>query len=377
MPRVAIIAGEPSGDRLAAALIRALRAQRNDLEFCGIAGPEMIAAGCSAWAPMGRLAVMGIGEILRRYRELRVLQHQVIDFLKIWLPDVFIGVDAPEFNLALEERLHASGIRCIHYVSPSVWAWRERRLQRLRRAVDRLLVLFPFEETYYRDRGGVPFRFVGHPLADELRALPDRASLRVTLGLTPFDRVLALLPGSRENELRHHAKIFLRTAALCRKKFPDLKVLVPLVSEDHERLWRDLLPDAGPEVRFPRGRSREALAVADAALITSGTATLEAMLLGCPMVVAYRASWLSYAFIRPLLRLRRFSLPNLIARSSIVPEYIQGAARPGALALSLLELLQPGAAAAARQRKRFARLAGQFPPNASARAADAVLELLP
>jgi lipid-A-disaccharide synthase len=375
MPRVAIIAGEPSGDQLAAALIRALRAQRNDLEFCGIAGPAMIAAGCSAWAPMERLAVMGLGEILRRYRELRAFQQQTTTFFRIWQPDVFIGVDAPEFNLAVEESLHASGIRCLHYVSPSVWAWRERRLQLLRRAVNRLLVLFPFEETYFRDRD-VPYRYVGHPLVDELRTLPDPAKLRTALGLSSADRVLALLPGSRENEIRHHAKMFLRAARLCRKKIPDLKVLVPLVNEHHEHLWHRLLQGAASEVRFHRGRSREILAVADAALITSGTATLEAMLLGCPMVVAYRASWLSYIFIRPLLRLRRFSLPNLIAGSAVVPEYIQGAVRPGVLASSLLELLQPGSPAAQRQRKQFARLAGQFPADASARAADVVLELL-
>ncbi len=376
MPRVAIIAGEPSGDRLAAALIQAMRAHRGDLVFRGVAGPAMRAAGCDAWAPMDRLAVMGVGEILRRYRELRALRRRIVESIRSWQPDVFIGVDAPEFNLAVEEQLRAAGTRCVHYVSPSVWAWREKRLRQLRRAVDRLLVLFPFEETYYRGRE-VPFRYVGHPLADELRAPPDRGQVRRNLGLSPGDRVLAVLPGSRENEIRHHAKIFSKAAGLCVRKNPDLKVLVPLVNESHEQAWRRLSSAPAIGMQFHPGMAREALAAADAALVASGTATLEAMLLGCPMVVAYRASWLSYVFIRPLLRLPRFSLPNIIAGSAVVPEYIQGAARPAALAAGLLELLQPGSGAAQRQRKKFAMLARRFPPNASARAADAVLELLP
>ena len=207
MLRIGVVAGEPSGDQLAAGLIAALRNRRPDLDAFGIAGPRMAASGCKVWQPMERLAVMGIGEIIARYPELKRLQRDTIAYFLAQRPDVFIGVDAPEFNLEVEEQLRRAGIRTVHYVSPTVWAWREGRLKKIRRAVDLMLTLFPFEETYYRSRD-MAVRFVGHPLVDELSQGPGRAHARERLAIAPDAVVLALLPGSRGSELKHHAVPF-------------------------------------------------------------------------------------------------------------------------------------------------------------------------
>ncbi len=375
MRQVCIVAGEPSGDLLAAALIRALRARVSDLEFTGIAGPAMQAAGCAVWESLDPLSVMGVPEIIRRYPELRALQRRAIEHFRTLRPDVYIGVDAPEFNLGVEVALHAAGIRTAHYVSPTVWAWREGRLKNVRRGVDLMLTLFPFEEDYYRARG-VPVAFVGHPLADELAVAPRRDDVRLALGLDGTRPLLALLPGSRGSELRHHAAPFLRTASLCAEAHPELQVAAPLVDAHAAAALEAARARFAPSLpmKLYAGRSREVLAAADIGLIASGTATLEAMLLGCPMVVAYRAAWLSYILIRPLIRISRFALPNLLAGEAIVPECIQGDARPCRMAREVLALLE-SSEAQARQRERFRALQGRLGRNASERAADAVLAL--
>jgi lipid-A-disaccharide synthase len=376
MLRVAIVAGEPSGDLLAAGLIRELRQRVDALEVIGIAGPAMQAAGCVAWESIERLAVMGVPEIIRRYPALKALQRRTIDHVRAVRPDVFVGVDAPEFNLGIEIALRAAGIRTVHYVSPSVWAWRESRLQAIERGVDLMLVLFPFEETYYQEQM-VPVAYVGHPLAGALAAGPTRESARAALGWDTREPVLAVLPGSRVSELKHHAQPFLKAALQCAKNVPGLRVAIPLVDDQAARWMRHAVTRHAPGLPATChvGRTSEVLAAADVGLIASGTATLEALLLDCPMVVAYRVHWLSYALIRPLVRISRFSLPNLLAAADIVPEYIQGAATPANLASHLQELLND-AEARARQLEHFAAIRTTLAQDASAKAAEAVLALV-
>lgn len=375
MLRVALIAGEPSGDLLGAGLLRALAMQSGPIDAQGIAGPAMIEAGCRAWDGIERLAVMGLPEIIRRYPELRRLQRQTIARVISMRPDVLIGIDAPEFNLGLEKAVRAAGIRTVHYVSPSVWAWREGRLKTIRAGVDLMLTLFAFEARYYHQRG-IPVSFVGHPLVEELADAPDRATARAGLGIDAAQRVLAVLPGSRGSELKHHTGVFLLAAGLCAAQIPGLAVIVPVLSERAAAAIREVRQAVAPalDVRIEVGKTRQVLAAADAGLIASGTATLEALLLDCPMVVAYRVHWLSYLLIRPLIRIDRFALPNLLAGGDIVPECIQRAATPAALAAALMELLQ-GAGAASRQRENFRRLRSEMGGGASARAAAAVLGL--
>ncbi len=375
MLRVAIVAGEPSGDLLAAGLLRSLKARADRVEAEGIAGPRMRAAGCEAWAGIDRLAVMGLPEIIRRYPELRALQRETVRRVIAMRPDVFIGVDAPEFNLGMEVAVRAAGIPTVHYVSPSVWAWREGRIRTILRGVDLMLTLFPFEARHF-ERYSLPVECVGHPLVEELASAAARPQARARLGVPADARLLALLPGSRISELRHHAAPFLLAAAACRQAMPGLKVMVPLLTGEAaaavKAVQARVAPDLAPD--YVIGRSREVLAAADAALIVSGTATLEALLLDCPMVVAYRAHWLSYALIRPLIRIRRFALPNLLAEEDLVAECIQRAANPATMSARLLELLT-GAEAAGRQRAGFAAIRAALPAGASGRAADAVLAL--
>lgn len=375
MLRVAIVAGEPSGDLLAAGLLRALKAKAGRIAAEGIAGPRMRAEGCEAWESIDRLAVMGLPEIIRRYPELRALQRETVRRVIATRPDVFIGVDAPEFNLGIEVAVREAGIPTVHYVSPSVWAWREGRIRTILRGVDLMLTLFPFEARHF-ERYSLPVVCVGHPMVEELASAATRPQARAALEVPADTRLLALLPGSRMSELRHHAAPFLLAAAACRQAMPGLKVMVPLLTREAAASVQAAQARVAPglAVDYVIGRSREVLAAADAALIVSGTATLEALLLDCPMVVAYRAHWLSYALIRPLIRIRRFALPNLLAEEDVVAECIQRNANPATMSARLLELLGD-AEAARRQRGRFAAIRAALPAGASGRAADAVLAL--
>ncbi|MCG3200821.1 MAG: Lipid-A-disaccharide synthase [Gammaproteobacteria bacterium] len=375
MLRVAIVAGEPSGDLLAAGLLRALKAKSQGLAAAGIAGPRMRAQGCEAWESIDRLAVMGLPEIIRRYPELRALQRETVRRIIAMRPDVYIGVDAPEFNLGIEVEVRAAGIPTVHYVSPSVWAWREGRIRTILRGVDLMLTLFPFEARHF-ERYSLPVVCVGHPLVEELASAAARPRARAALEVPADTPLLALLPGSRMSELRHHAAPFLLAAAGCRRAMPALKVMVPLLTREAAASVQAVQARVAPglAVDYVIGRSREVLAAADAALIVSGTATLEALLLDCPMVVAYRAHWLSYALIRPLIRTRRFALPNLLAEADVVPECIQRDAKPATMSARLLGLLGD-AGSARRQRVGFAAIRAALPAGASGRAADAVLAL--
>ena len=376
MARIGIVAGESSGDRLGAGLIKELYKRRSDLAIEGVAGPSMIEAGCKALYPMNRLAVMGIVEVLGRYRGLLRLRKKLVEHFLADPPDLFIGIDAPEFNLELEEQLHQAEIPTVHYVGPQVWAWREGRLAKIARAVDLMLVLFPFEEAYYR-RHAIPVRFVGHPLADEIPLDIDKFQLRTDLGLPVSKTIMALLPGSRANEWRYHVEPFIHTALWLTHRHPGLHFAIPLVSPESRNSVQGMLDRIGPDlpVSLYDGRSREVLGAADVVLTVSGTASLESLLLKRPMVVVYRMGWLSYAIARLMVRLPYFSLPNLLAGRRIIPELLQSEVQPEKLGQAILHWLAHPEAVIALQRE-FTELHRSLRRKASSRAAEAVLELL-
>ncbi|HKJ10567.1 MAG TPA: lipid-A-disaccharide synthase, partial [Gammaproteobacteria bacterium] len=324
MIRIGIVAGEPSGDLLAADLMRAVHERVPDAVFEGVAGPRMIEAGCRALYPLERLSVMGLVEPLKHLPGLLKMRRGLRRHFMAERPDLFIGVDAPDFNLSLEASLKAAGIPTVHYVSPSVWAWRRYRLHKIARAVDRMLTLFPFEADFYREHG-VRVSFVGHPLADLIPADIDSRAARRDLGLAEQGPLIALLPGSRESEVARLAQPFVETAAWCLKRRPELRFVAAFASaatrqlfEQAQARWAPSLP-----ITLIDGRSREAMCAADAVLLASGTATLEALLLKRPMVVAYRLAPLTYWLARRLVRTRYYSLPNLLAGRRLVPEITQ------------------------------------------------------
>ncbi len=331
--RIGIVAGEASGDRLGAGLIAALRCRDDHLEIEGIGGARMEEAGCKLLYPMDRLAVMGVFEVLGRYRELAAARSRLAEHFLCSPPDLFVGIDAPEFNLGLEERLRAAGVRTVHYVSPQVWAWRPWRIGRIGRAVDLMLVLFPFEENLYQSHG-IPVKLVGHPLADEIPDANDKEATRAALGL-PLDRpVVALLPGSRDNELRYHVELFLQSALELRKARSDLQCAFAASGSEGRLYIEGILQRVDPElpIKVFEHRTREVIAAADVVLTVSGTASLETLLVGRPMVVSYRMSALSYLVARLLVRAPYVSLPNLLAGKRLVPEILQGEAEPRRLA---------------------------------------------
>lgn len=343
-----MLAGEASGDMLGARVLAALRQRFPELLVEGIGGPLMEAEGLRSMAPMERLSVMGLVEPLLRLPELLRIRREVLAHFSANPPDLFLGIDSPDFNLRLEQQLRARGVTTAHLVSPSVWAWRAGRVRRIKRAVDLMLCLFPFETAIYRQHA-VPAQFVGHPLADEIPLRPDRAAARHALGLAPTARVLALLPGSRGGEVRLLAPLFLQTAALLRQADPDLALVLPAASPAREEQLQRLLAGAVTAgVTLVRGRSREVIAASDAVLLASGTATLEAALLRRPMVVAYRMGALSWLLLKPLVKTPYAALPNILAGRAVVPELLQGSATPAAMAQALQLLLSGGAAAQAQ-----------------------------
>ncbi|MCC7413036.1 MAG: lipid-A-disaccharide synthase [Gammaproteobacteria bacterium] len=345
--RVGIVAGESSGDRLGAGLIEALRQRVPNLQVEGVAGPAMAAAGCRVLARAEQLAVMGIVEVLAHLRSLLALRRRLAGHFTADPPDVFIGVDAPDFNLGLETRLRRAGVHTVHYVSPTVWAWREGRTETIRRAADLVLTLFPFEQTYYRERG-IAAEFVGHPLADRSPAYTDRRAARSALGLAPDTPTLALLPGSRAAELSQHLEVFLDTADWCAGRLDALQCAVPVVDARAQAQVCATLARrrAGPRVEVFHQRAQEVIGAADAVLTASGTATIETMLVNRPMVVAYRMAWLSFLVIRGLVRIPWCSMVNVLAGRMLVPEFLQGAMRAEGMGAVLLPWLRDPASAA-------------------------------
>jgi lipid-A-disaccharide synthase len=374
--RIALVAGETSGDQLGGPLIAALRARFPDAEYAGIGGPEMIAAGLDAWHHASELAVMGLAEVLRHLPRLLKLRRRVRERLLQWQPDVFIGIDAPDFNLGLEKALRGAGIRTVHYVSPSVWAWREQRAARIGESAARVLCLFPMEPPIYA-RHGVDARFVGHPLAERFATLPARDDTRRALGIDADARVLAILPGSRIGEIRRLAAHFIGAAALCRQAMPQLVVVAPMATPACRAAFEDELRAAGGiDVRCLDGDSHAAMIAADAVLVASGTAALEVMLARRPMVVAYRIAALSYWIVRTfgLLKSSSVSLPNILAGAAIVPELLQHDCRADRLAAALLPMLRADADPALMA--RFDALHRALRGGGADSAAEAIAELL-
>lgn len=375
--RIGIVSGEASGDLLGARLIRALRRHYPDAEFEGIGGPEMLAAGCRGLFPMERLSVLGLTEILGRYLELRRIRAKLIDHYLDRRPDVFIGVDSPGFNLGLEQRLRAAGIRTVHYVSPQIWAWRTWRVRKIRRAVDRMLVMFPFEVGFYA-RHRVEATFVGHPLADEIHGDDDAPSHRTRLGLDPDRPAVALLPGSRVSELRALADLFVQTAQWLHQRHPQLQFVAPFVTRRTRLMFEEAIRRRQawdlPITRF-HGHSRDAMAAADVVLLASGTATLEAMLLRRLMVVTYRVSRFSYWLMRLFAHVSLFAMPNHLAGRHLVPELIQDKATAEDLGMTIERYLARPLYARDALRS-FERLGTGLRGNASERAAQAIADML-
>jgi len=379
MPRIAIVAGEISGDRLGAGLMRAVRERRPEVQFEGIAGPAMTAAGCDVWVPSEQLAVMGLAEVVRHLPRLRRILRDLERRLLADPPALYIGIDAPDFNLRVERRVRSAGIRTLHYVSPSVWAWRPGRVQVLREACDHVLCLLPFEADFL-DRHGVPATFVGHPLADDLPASPDPAGARAALGISPDGPVLAVLPGSRAGELERLGPVFAETVAWLGARVKGLSVIVPMATPALRSRFAGLWSPAATgdvSLRIIEGQAQLAMAAADVILLASGTATLEAMLINRPMVVAYRLAPLSYATLKALrlVQVEHFALPNLLAGERLVPELLQSAANPAALGAELLRWLD-SPSDRERLRHRFAALGSLLRRQASERAAEVVLRML-
>nr|WP_125783381.1 lipid-A-disaccharide synthase [Pseudoalteromonas rubra] len=373
---IGIVAGELSGDILGAGLIHALREHYPNARFIGIAGPKMMAAGCETLFDMEELAVMGLVEVLGRLPRLLKIRKQLVEQFIANKPDIYIGIDAPDFNLRVEKPLKAAGIKTVQYVSPSVWAWRQKRIFKIAEATNLVLSLLPFEKAFY-DKHEVPCTFVGHTLADEIPLDVDVSAARAQLGLKDSDTVLALLPGSRGSEVSQLSETYLLTAKALADKIPNLKILVPLVNEKRKAQFQAIQAQVAPELRtiLLDGQSSLAMTVATAVLLASGTATLEAMLYKKPMVVGYKLKPLSYWVFNTFFtfNIKHFSLPNLLADEALVEEFLQQDCNPDALTDALLPLLKGDNSALIQ---RFYDIHQNIRRDASKQAAQAVVELI-
>jgi lipid-A-disaccharide synthase len=368
--RVALVAGEASGDILGSGLMQAIKQRHPNAEFIGVGGARMEAEGLNSYFPMERLAVMGLVEVLGRLFELLGRRRQLARDLIAAKPDVFIGIDAPDFNLGLELKLRRAGIKTVHYVSPSVWAWRQKRVLKIREACDLMLTLFPFEAQFY-DAHQVPVRFVGHPLADAIPQQADRSAAREALDLPQDEPVVALMPGSRGGEVARLGELFLDAAIRLRALRPGIRFLLPCATPERREQLEQMLANRDLPLTLLDGRSHEALAACDAVLIASGTATLEALLYKRPMVVAYRVAPMTYRILKRLVKSPYISLPNLLAERLLVPELIQDAATADALAQTLVPLIDGGQV----QTEGFDVIHRALRRDASVSAADAVIKL--
>lgn len=368
--------GETSGDLLAADLCKELKRRQIPFVVFGITGPELQRQGAYSLFPMERLSVMGLGEIFKQLPQLLRCRREIAKYFISNPPDVFIGVDAPEFNLDLEKNLKKHGIRTMHYVSPSVWAWRRWRLRKIAKAVDVMLCLFPFEKRFYEDHK-IPAQFVGHPSADEIPFTIDTLAARKTLGLPESASIVAILPGSRRNEINYLGELFLQTALRCYQQDPKLVFVVAMVNQKREQQFLQLAHQITPDLPLHviRGQSRQVMAAANVILLASGTATLEAMLLKKPMVVAYKMSKLSYWMAKLLIKVDYIALPNLLAKKLLVPEFIQENANVDNLSQALFYYLN-NTDIVRKLEKEFLVLHLQLRCHASKQAVDAVLKIL-
>jgi lipid-A-disaccharide synthase len=368
--RIALVAGEASGDILGSGLMRALKARHPDAEFIGVGGPLMEAEGLTSYFPMERLSVMGLVEVLGRLKELLARRKALIQTLIGEKPDVFIGIDAPDFTLNIELKLRQAGIKTVHYVSPSVWAWRQKRVLKIREGCDLMLTLLPFEARFYEEQG-VPVRFVGHPLADTIPLQADREAARAQLKLGS-EPVVALMPGSRGGEVGRLGALFFDAAERLLAARPDLRFVLPCASPQRRAQIEQLLEGRDLPLTLLHGQSHVALAACDAVLIASGTATLEALLYKRPMVVAYQMAPLTFWILKRMVKSPYVSLPNLLAQRLLVPELLQDAATAESLAGALLPLLTNGAT----QTAGFDEIHRTLRRDASNQAAEAVLNLI-
>ncbi len=374
--KIAIVAGELSGDILGAGLMAALRSYFPQARFAGVGGERMVDQGCESLFPLEKLSVMGLAEVLKHLPELLRLRRSLYRWLMSNPPDVFIGVDAPEFNLSLARRLRAQGIRTVQYVSPQVWAWRERRVRKIASAVDLILALLPFEEAFYQNHR-IHVRYVGHPLADEIPLQSDRERARRLLGLSESGPLVGLLPGSRLGEVRRLAPLLLDTALWLRERRPELRFIVPAATAEIARFVDELLNARARTLPLTllEGQAREAMTAADVVLLASGTASLEAMLLKRPMVVTYKVAPLSAWIGARLIKVSRFALPNLLAGRDLVSEFMQKDATVenlGAAVLALLDNPETRAGLIAE----FEKLHELLRRDASRQAAAAIADLL-
>jgi lipid-A-disaccharide synthase len=375
--RVYLVAGELSGDLLGAGLMRAIKARHPGVEFRGIGGPRMIEQGIDSRFPLETLSVMGLVEVIKHLPGLLRVRRELKRDALAWRPDIMLGIDAPDFNLGLERQLREAGVTTAHYVSPSVWAWRQGRVKGIARSVDAMLTFLPFEAAFYVQHR-VPVAFVGHPLADDLPLYNDRRAARHALGLDETRPVLAMLPGSRANEIRFLGETFLDTAQrLCRER-SDLQVVIPAATPQRRTELEALLASRhalGDRVTILDGLAREAMVASDLVLLASGTAALEAMLCHRPMLVAYRMAPATHWLAKRLVKTPWISLPNLIAREALVPELIQDAATPDAIAGQLSTLLDDPEGRQALE-ARFADMHAGLQRDASRRAAEAIEALV-
>lgn len=374
--KIALVAGEHSGDILGADLIRALKQLYPNAQFYGIGGERMNAQGFDALFDMEELAVMGIVEVLGRLPRLLQVRKELLAHLTATGPDVFIGIDAPDFNIPVELKLKAAGIKTVHYVSPSVWAWRQKRIFKIAKATHMVLALLPFEKAFY-DKFDVPCSFVGHTLADQMPLQPDKTAAKIELGLKPDAPVLAIMPGSRTNEIKLLAADYLLAAQELQRQQPDLQLICNMVTEQKAALFRQIKQQIAPELQLQLeiGKARTTLTAADAVFIASGTATLEAMLAKTAMVVGYKMNWLTHQIAKRLVKLKYFSLPNLLADQALVTELLQEQVTVEHLIKAMAPLLQDQDA----QRScvsSFTQLHQLIRCNASEQAAAAVAKVI-
>lgn len=374
---IAMVAGETSGDLLAGRLLSGLRPQLPDALMHGIGGSHMAEHGFISDFPMEKLSVRGLFEVLAHYREIKGIQIALRDQLLLERPSVFIGVDAPDFNLGLEAQLKSAGIPTMHFIGPSIWAWRGGRIKKIARAVSHMLVIFPFEEEIYR-KAGIPATYVGHPLAQVIPMVPDQAGARVALGLSATAPVVSILPGSRMSELKYNAVAFVAAAKLLLQRDSTLQFVAPMAGDAQHRYFNELIAQAGLQdvpIKVIDGQSHRALAAADAVLVASGTASLEVALFKKPMVIAYKMMRASWHVLRHMGYQPWIGLPNILAQEFLVPELLQDAATPEALADALWKQLQDGVHREYLQR-RFTEMHHTLLRDTAAESARAVLELI-
>ncbi len=374
---VGIVAGEASGDLLAASLLRGLAGRISKLVARGVGGPAMRDAGLDSWADISQLSVRGYAEVLAALPRLLMLRASIRRRMTALRPDVFVGVDAPDFNLALERRLRQSGIRTVHFISPSIWAWRPERIETIRQSVDHMLLVFPFEQALY-DKAGIPATYVGHPLADVLEPVTDNSADRERLGISGTGPVIALLPGSRPDEIHYMARTFLQTADWIHRSRSDCRFIMPAANSQLFESLRKMASDAGMDGRvaltITSGQSHSAMRAADVVLVASGTATLEAALLGKPMTICYRMSPISYQLMRGKGLLPWIGLPNILCNETLVPEFIQDDATPATMGRSLLAQIDD-LAGRKRLQERFEQMRSELRRGCGQRSAEVILSL--